>query len=449
MKYNRIAATMLLAMLASFFTSCEFTDGYEVDPNNAGDAPTATIYNSALVGTIVPISGENARLATMWSRQFMGFDRQYAAYHIYNMSAPDFAWDYHYTTWHTQIDLVLERSTESGNDFYSGNMLTLKGLSYGTLTSLWGDVPFSEANKFPEIEDPKFDSQIEVYAGIQGLLDQALAAYATGVGGPSGGNDFFFNGDKAKWIAATNSLKARYFLHVRNYAAARTAAQNGISSTSNDMVIPHSGVYNQNMNLYHSFLVLDRQFYLTAYDSYLARLLDPTSATYRGDNKTDESNRFSFIFKNTADGYDINASDAGIFGASSSFPVITYVETQLILAEAALELGDRAAALTALNAVRAANVTSFGIKADAYLESELAGDALKREILEEKYISLVGQIEVYNDVRRTNNLLGIPSTGTGNDGIPKRFLYPQSEVSANQNAPSPIPGLFQATPVNQ
>lgn len=254
MKYNHIVPALLLALITGFFSSCDFTDGLQDDPNNASDAPTSTIYNSALVGTIVPISGENARLAAMWSRQFTGVDRQYAAYDIYNVAAPDFAWDYHYTTWHTQLDLVIERSTTSGNDFYRGNMLTLKGLSFGTLTALWGDVPFSEANKFPEIEDPKFDSQTEVYAGVQTILDDALAAYATGVGGPSGANDFFFGGDKSKWIAATNSLKARYFLHVGNYAAARTAAQSGISSAAGSMVIPHAGVYNQNMNLYCSFL---------------------------------------------------------------------------------------------------------------------------------------------------------------------------------------------------
>lgn len=447
MKYNRIVLALLLGLIIGLFPSCEFTEGFQEDPNNANDAPTSTIYNSALVGTIVPISGENARLSAMWSRQFTGVDRQYAAYEIYNVSAPDFAWDYHYTTWHTQLDLVLERSTESGNDFYRGNMLTLKGLSYGILTALWGDVPFSEANQFPVIENPKFDSQTEVYAGVQQLLDDALAAYATGVGGPSGANDFFFDGDKAKWAAATNSLKARYFLHVGNYSAARLAAQNGISSADGDMLIPHFGVYNQNMNLYHSFLNPDREGYLTARDSYLARLLDPASDTYRGDTKTDETARFAYIFtKTAADGYDINFSETGIFGASSSFPIITYVETQLILAEAALELGDRATALSALNAVRAYNATVFGGNYDAYTDGEV-GANLKREILEEKYISLAGQIEVFNDIRRTDNLIGLPtSTGTEH---PQRFLYPQSEVSANQNAPSPIPGLFQPTPVNQ
>ena len=36
---------------------------------------------------------------------------------------------------------------------------------------------------------------------------------------------------------------------------------------------------------------------------------------------------------------------------------------------------------------------------------ESAEDALLHEILEEKYASLVGQIEVFNDLRRTDNYL--------------------------------------------
>ena len=445
MKYNRIAPALLLAMLSIFATSCDFTKGFDEDPNNAGDAPTSTIYNSALVGSIVPISGENARLAAMWSRHFTGEDRQYSAYNIYTVAAPDFSWDYHYTTWNSQINIVQERATESGNNFYVGNMLTMKALSFGTMTALWGDSPFSEANKFPEIEDPKFDSQTEVYAGVQSLLDEAIAAYATNVGGPSGGNDFFFGGDKAKWSAASSSLKARYFLHTKNYAAARSAAQNGIASPDGDMLIPHEGLYNQNMNLYHSFLVLDRDTYMGASDSYLASILDPASSNYRGGAKTNEAERFAYIFNKEGEDYFINTE--GVFGATTSFPIITYVETQLILAEAAFELGDRAAALAALNNVRAYNEDRYGGTYTAYTESDLQGVELKKEILEEKYVSLVGQIEVFNDIRRTNNILGIPPTqGTQ---IPQRFLYPQSEVSSNQNTPSPIPALFDKTPVNQ
>ena len=55
-------------------------------------------------------------------------------------------------------------------------------------------------------------------------------------------------------------------------------------------------------------------------------------------------------------------------------------------------------------------------------------------------------MQPFHDVRRTNNILNIPAkTGTT---IPQRFIYPQIEIDANPNTPSPLPTLFDKTPIN-
>ena len=79
-----------------------------------------------------------------------------------------------------------------------------------------------------------------------------------------------------------------------------------------------------------------------------------------------------------------------------------------------------------------------------------ADDALLREILEERYVTFFGQTEGFNDTRRTQKDTGVrvrvqPNTGSE---LPQRFLYPQTEIDRNANVPSPIPGLFQPTDVN-
>ena len=70
--------------------------------------------------------------------------------------------------------------------------------------------------------------------------------------------------------------------------------------------------------------------------------------------------------------------------------------------------------------------------------------------LEERYVTFFGQIEGFNDVRRTRKEeVGIklqPNTGSL---LPERFLYPQSEIDSNPNTPSPLPGFFEPTEVNQ
>jgi len=73
------------------------------------------------------------------------------------------------------------------------------------------------------------------------------------------------------------------------------------------------------------------------------------------------------------------------------------------------------------------------------------GDTLLEQILEEKYITLVGEIVTFHDLRRTRNFIGVPNKTTGSTGasdFPQRFLYPQSEVDTNSNVPSPLPEFF-------
>jgi len=200
------------------------------------------------------------------------------------------------------------------------------------------------------------------------------------------------------------------------------------------------------MNPYFEFIELDRSGYLTAANAHArTRLSD------RENTKTDESARLAFYY----DGSSLNTSDGGAFGRASDMMLITYVENELIKAEAELlENGDTDAALTALNAARSANQTFYGGTYEAYELSDFdAGGiannggsleaSLLEEILEEKYLSTIGNIEGFTDIRRTGNYIGVPATS--GDNLPNRFLYPQVEVTANANVPTPIPGTFDPT----
>ena len=77
--------------------------------------------------------------------------------------------------------------------------------------------------------------------------------------------------------------------------------------------------------------------------------------------------------------------------------------------------------------------------------------ALLREILEERYINFRGQIEGFNDLRRTfkETDIRVPVPLNFGTQFPQRFLYPQFEIDMNKSTPSPIPGVFDPTPVNQ
>ena len=68
--------------------------------------------------------------------------------------------------------------------------------------------------------------------------------------------------------------------------------------------------------------------------------------------------------------------------------------------------------------------------------------------MEEKYITMVGSPQVYNDIRRTQNLVGVPVKSNLATTIPQRFLYPEVEINANDSFPGVI-GLFVPTDINK
>ncbi|MEN0005710.1 MAG: SusD/RagB family nutrient-binding outer membrane lipoprotein [Bacteroidota bacterium] len=455
-------STLFLVLFFSLSSCSDFVEGFEEDPNNSSDAPIEAILNGAFVGLIVSHEGEDARLAGMWSRQFTGSDRQYSAYNVYNINAEDFEWDKYYLVVEN-AEITIEKAATTANLLASGIAKVLKAHSIGMVSSMWGNIPFEEANEFPAIEDPVFDSQEQVYADVQALLDDAITDLSTQpTNAAIEGVDFFFGGDPQAWAAVAHTLKARFYLHTGQYELAIDAAQKGIQSEADDWLAPHfTGAYNQDLNLYNSFGLSDREGYMTAENAVLPSWLDPSSDVYRGNAKTDETARFNHLFTGVAPLWDLNYATDAMWGPTTSFPLATAIENYLTIAEAEWRANsDVDAALAALNAARSIFATKFPSgRYEAYeladfeaggmasIIGESAADALLHEIMEERYVSLVGQIEVFNDLRRTDNFLEIPST-TGN-AIPERYLIPQVEIDANASTPSPIPGLFEPTPLNK
>lgn len=436
---------LVAAMIASSCSQDLMTDVNQ-NPNQANDAPLSTIVTSALAGSIIPIEGENARIAGIWAQNFTGTDRQYSAYDVYGMTASDFHWEHFYYGNIQQANLAINQSGQ--NQFYSGICKVSKANSFGLMTSLWGDIPFTEANDLVNFPNPKFDAQTDVYSGVQTMLDDAISDLTSGNGTDDAGVDFFYSGDAAMWVKAANTMKARYYMHIGDYSAAETAANSGITDPSENMMIPHAGVYGQNMNVYSSFGEQDRQGYMSAPGAYLPTILDSLGA--KNDSKTDESARFAdlYIGKGSPTDYDLNYA-GGLFSATSSFPVVTASENHLILAEIASRSSDDGTALNHLNAVRQFLAAKYPSgKYDDYVSSDFATSAdLLYAIMLEKYCSMVGQIEVYNDLRRSKNLIGIQPKGTAVK-LPQRYLIPQDELNGNTSVTT-AGDLFQETPVNQ
>ncbi|GAB3537974.1 hypothetical protein GCM10027443_32000 [Pontibacter brevis] len=464
---KKILKYISIFSLAVSVMGCEsFVEGFEEDPNNpsGNSVDVNNMIQGVMLGDALLHEGEMARMAGMWVDQFTGADRQYMNINQYLVTAGDFdsPWSTIYYATITQARLAKIKARNELNPKVEGVAQVLEAHAAGTATALFGDVPFSEVTIE---ENPAFDPQEQVYADLQLLLDSAITNLELNRGVLRGEKDIYYAGNAQQWLRAAYTLKARYYMHTGDYASAEAAALQGISSPEGNMTTPHGESY-YNVNVFYSFGELERAGYMTAENAFAPQLLDPeqagTFARNRNNAKTDETARFNYYYTGEPGSYDLNYADEAAFGYNQAYPMLTYAETQLIIAEARARQDNLTGAIEALNAHRRALNSEYGEGSyQPYLITDFAPvigienptgvsvkQALLTEILEERYVTFIGNIEAFNDARRTDNLINIPVKGTASQ-LPERFLYPQDEVNSNPNTPSPLPGLFEPTAVNR
>ena len=352
---------------------------------------------------------------------------------------------------------------EAGNRTGAGIAKVHMALAFGTLADLFGAIPFTQALDSEQFENPALDSQADVYAGVISMLNEAIGDLGSGQGTVNAATELFYGTTVGPGFASADiaaaytevayTLLGRYNLNLQNYAAAATAAENGISSPANNLVAPHGGSLGSNVNQFYEFGVLDRSGYLTANNAFAVQLLSDSD-----NDLTDGSGLLDFYYSGTGATADLNYDN--FFGFNAPFPIVTYAENQLTLAEARLLTGNQNGALDALNSVRAELNDQFltfeeneaGVVTDStgfFAPYELSdftsggvanngtdsqGNALLRAILEQKYFALIGRIQGFTDVRRTDNFIGVP--GKLNGRVPQRFVYPRNEINSNDNVDS-------------
>lgn len=468
-----IFCVLLFAAGIGVLSCKKAVEGFNDDPNSPLDADAITMLTGVEVGNMAIQEGEPARLAGMWSGYFAGQQQQYLAFHQYLIIARNFddMWQRSFSGVLKNGRLMKQKAYEVNNRRLVGVAQVIEANVMGTATDLWGDVPFLEAanDAYP---NPAYDPQAQVYGYVQALLDSAIQNLASTAFVDFSAQDIHFAGNMTKWTQAAYTLKARCYLHTRQYAQAMAAAQNGINTSANNWLAPQYATAKGAYNLYYQFFVQDRTGWLDANGVYAVALLNSANAKYRGNTKTVERSRFNYLYSNaTTPNYTAN----GFFYQTVAFPMATYAENLLILAEADARANGLAAGLTRLNNYRAylntggyigtAYLTAGNYKYDPYVAADFAAGgienptaaaiapdrALLREIMEERYLTFIGQIEGFNDLRRTAKEPDIrvpvpPNTGSQ---APQRFLYPQVEVDLNKSVPAPIPSLFTPTPVNQ
>lgn len=444
-----IAIVVLLTMLGSY--SCELTDT-NINPNSPTSVPPNVLlpFNESRLARLM--SGSAQVMAGIFMQYYEGIDNHPRQVQIYTLNEAlyvDWNWNDYYDGPMINIRKMIEFAEESEAYYYTGIGKVLMALCLGNVTSLWGDVPWSEALNGSEIKSPSYDSQEFIYEEIHRLLQEGIDDLSQDYEGVKPAtDDIIYGGDPEKWLKAAHALKARYYLHLTKRSAdlAYDPAEEimdiielAISSTEEDMDFPF-GYSASEYNPFYSFSLLEYIVPNTTLTSYMSLLNDP---------------RKDFLYKKK---FGV-ATLSGLYYTSSNSPthMMNYSEVKFIEAEARLRMNEDDPVIEEAfrEGIRANILKVTGNSVDStvladYLDmtGTLSGsfDQKLERIILQKYLSLYGSIESWTDFRRTGYPKLTPNEGgdhnqnPGGD-IPRRFAYPQTERLYNQNFPEELPTL--------
>ena len=439
MKYLHKSFQTILVVLAVIFllSSCK-KDSF-TNANNNPNAPTSVVPAVLLPSIEISLAytqgGDLSRFSTMFVQHNVGFSRQAQAYYTYVLTAPDFdgAWPNMYTSVLGNNKDLLTRSDAGQYNVYSGISRMIMAYSLQLLVDEWGKVPYSQALKGNENIQPAYDDDKALYDTIVALVDKGI----TQLNDPNpgaltpGNDDIIYGGDASKWIKFGHALKARIYIHQSKGDAAMAAKALDEASQSftgnSDNAIFTFGSAETAANPVYQFNQqrTDIDYASGALVNYLTTLNDPRLTIYTTPDYSDQ----------------FQAGIGNYYGGISA-PVefITYDEMLFVQAEATLRAtGDYAAAEAFYKAGITANMEKLtvppGIIANyvttnGTLPSTSVAAAIAKVSLQE-YIALYLNPEAWTLWRRTGEPALTPTAGT--NGIPRRLLYPQSEISLNSS----------------
>lgn len=163
---------------------------------------------------------------------------QYKPEDSYNVTSADYnnEWDLLYSDALVDAKLAADKAKVDGDWNVNLQAVALQAFTFQVMTDLYDELPYSQALEPEEFSQPVFDSGKDVYAGLIADLDDALAQDFDAVTNTLNPNDFLFgNGTLANqidhWIAFANTLKLK--LYLRQMEVDPSLAMSGISALIN------------------------------------------------------------------------------------------------------------------------------------------------------------------------------------------------------------------------
>ncbi len=425
----------LLLVGAFIFNACsDQLEEINTNPNALTEVDLRLMMPEAIVQSFFNLGTNPARVSGLIMKQFEGLDAQQFDYMNYNITtnAMDNYWNTGlYSGALRSCSAIIEKVEAEGDGaFYSGLAKVLMANQYGIATSMFGDIPQSEALLGLDVSKPNYDSQESVYAAVQALLDEGIADLGASDPANYAGGDLVFGGDPAAWIATAQGLKARFYMHTSKRTGDYASALSALNASFTSLDAQPNLQFETSATANHALAKFgtERPGTLGFHPEFAAMLDgDPRADSYFGE------------------GFDYFVQGTTAWGANdATLPLISFVELKIIQAEIMTRNGMDASSV--LEEAINASLTQIGLDdegAYAAANSSLAGlsmDAAIEQIMTEAYKAYYGYnfTETWTNYRRTGYPAITPQNNTANGLnpgglVPRRFLYADTEFATNSD----------------
>ncbi|TCC83763.1 SusD/RagB family nutrient-binding outer membrane lipoprotein [Pedobacter hiemivivus] len=346
------------------------------------------------------------------------------------------AWRWHYFDVGSNVNGMLIRAKEEGSNNYTGVGKIILATSYLSATDVFGDMPMKEA--YAGIFNPVYDTQEEVLAGIERLLDEgvaelnqvsdmALVMDAT--------TDMIYNGNLENWKTFAKAVKARLKLRTVNFKGGNQELLNLVNDVLpkfEDALFryPKASTSKWTHNLWgpgdfpepFQFVDIKNDLTNTLPTDVLMKALTVDATTYdprlfilttQGENKKYLGAKMSEGLKDVSLPKDVTFKDfANLFGGywtsdDSPFPILIKEELYFIKAETQFYMNDLDGALESYHRGIETNLKRLGVP-DGQLISYMGSAKVAQnsaslkisDIMMQKYIALYLQGESWSDIKR-------------------------------------------------
>jgi hypothetical protein len=471
---------ILFIVLGVLGSSCkkDFLSVNEFNPNSASAVPANLVLPAALNTTSrIMTSPGNFEFVYLWYGCWCisGGYSQPTALTQYNLLNGSYQGNWNNIYLNLQnYDYIINNSTTDQQKPYKAISTIMKAYLYQNLVDIYGNVPYTEALKgysTVQILKPKYDKQQDIYEDLVKQLDAAVEMInsAPPDAVEVGDYDIIYHGDMGMWVKFANTIKLRILVNQSGMAGRDTYIKSNLPATlsSADFIGAGEGAmlnpgYVQSatkMNpFYERFYKQDGSqqsdglgYYMAGQDAvdFLSTFNDPRKllvfAPYSGTSI--KGNYFGALLLGTVPTTSpLGTGLVKTYNADS--PIFTDMESLFLQAEAVQRgylSGDAKALYT--SAVTQSVLYLGGLAADAasYLGQTSAPLVNFTEatnpvqtIITQKWLAMngVSPMTIWTDYRRTGYPTFIHFSADAaklNATPPVRLLYPQTEISTNND----------------